>query len=148
VVTPRLSVPVPSLTPMQTTSTFTVSSFEPTELTGVIETGAPVSVARMVKEFSGRVTGISTTLFTSAFDVVAEVGTYVAIESFEGTIDGRSGTLNIAHSATTYGGNERRHEIVVIVPGSGTGDLEGLSGTGALRVEADGSHHLDLDYEG
>ncbi|RZL70072.1 MAG: DUF3224 domain-containing protein [Rhodococcus sp. (in: high G+C Gram-positive bacteria)] len=133
---------------MQTTATFSVSSFEPTDLTGVIETGSPVSVARMVKEFSGRIAGLSTTLFTSAFDAVAEVGTYVAIESFEGTIDGRRGTLNIAHTATTYGGQERRHEVVVIVPGSGTGDLEGITGTGALRVEADGSHHLDLDYDG
>ncbi|WP_209721204.1 DUF3224 domain-containing protein [Marmoricola sp. OAE513] len=133
---------------MQTTSTFTVTSFEPTELTGVIETGAPVTVARMVKEFSGRIQGISTTLFTAAFDQVAEIGTYVAMESFEGSIDGRRGTLNIAHTATTYGGNERQHEVVVIVPGTGTGDLEGLTGTGALRVEADGSHHLDLDYEG
>lgn len=133
---------------MQTTSTFTVTSFEPTELVGVIETGSPVSVARMVKEFSGRIQGLSTTLFTSAFDMVAEVGTYVAIESFEGTIDGRKGKVNIAHTATTYGGQQRKHEIVVIVPGSGTDDLEGLTGTGTLRVEADGSHHLDLDYEG
>lgn len=133
---------------MQTTATFTVSSFEPTELTGVIETGAPVSVARMVKEFNGRIQGLSTTLFTSAFDPVAEVGTYVAIESFEGSIDGRRGTLNLAHTATSYGGQERRHEVVVIVPGSGTADLEGLTGTGALRVEPDGSHHLDLDYDG
>jgi len=143
-----MSVLFPSLTAMQTTSTFTVSSFEPTDVGAVIETAVPVSVARMVKEFTGGLEGRSTTLFTSAFDMVAEVGTYVAIESFEGSIDGRAGSVNIAHSATTYGGQERKHELVVIVPGSGTDALAGITGSGSLRVEADGTHYFDLDYEG
>jgi hypothetical protein len=36
---------------------------------------------------------------------------------------------------------------VVIVPASGTGELAGLTGTGRMWIEADGTHHLDLDYE-
>lgn len=133
---------------MRTTSTFTVASFEPTDLTGEIETGSPVGVARMVKEFTGGLTGRATTLFTAAFDQAAGLGTYVAMESFAGTLDGRVGSLAIAHSATTDGGPDRLHEIVVIVPGSGTGDLVGVTGTGAMRIDEDGTHHLDLDYQG
>jgi hypothetical protein len=133
---------------MQTTSTFTVETFEPTELAPPeTETGTPVGVARMVKRFAGGLEGRAETLFTSAFDQQTGIGTYVAMESFAGTLDGRSGTLNLAHSATTVGGPERLHELVVIVPGSGTGELVGVTGTGRMSIDAGGTHHLDLDYE-
>lgn len=134
---------------MQTTSTFTVESFEPTDLAPPsIETGAPVGVARMVKMFSGGLDGRAETLFTAAFDQQTGVGTYVAIESFTGTLDGRAGTLNIAHSATTDGRPDRLHELVVIVPGSGAGELAGVTGTGRMRIDAEGVHFLELEYEG
>jgi hypothetical protein len=133
---------------MHTTSTFTVEIFAPTDLAPPdTRTGTPVAVARMVKLFRGGLEGRAETLFTSAFDQAKGIGTYVAMESFLGTLDGRSGTLNLAHTATTDGGPERLHEIVVIVPASGTGELVGVTGTGRMRIEEDGSHHLDLDYE-
>jgi uncharacterized protein DUF3224 len=133
---------------MLTTSTFTVESFEPTELTPpATRTATAVGVARMVKQFRGGLEGRAETLFTSAFDQETGVGTYVAMESFEGSLDGRSGAFNFAHSATTDGGSARFHELVVIVPGSGTGELAGISGTGRMRIEDDGTHRLDLDYE-
>ncbi|MFL6105328.1 MAG: DUF3224 domain-containing protein [Marmoricola sp.] len=131
---------------MRTTSTFTVASFEPTEVLGEVATASAVGVSRMVKEFTGGLTGRSTTLFTAAFDHASGVGTYLAMESFEGTLDGRSGSVNIAHTATTDGGPERLHELVLIVPGSGTGELAGITGTGALRIDEDGTHHLELEY--
>ena len=134
---------------MRTTSTFTVESFEPTDLDpGGVTTGTPVGVARMVKQFSGGLAGRAETLFTAAFDQASGVGTYLAMESFEGSLDGRTGTLNLARSATTDGGSDRLHELVVIVPGSGTRDLAGVTGTGAIRIDEAGTHHLDLDYDG
>jgi hypothetical protein len=69
------------------------------------------------------------------------------MEAFAGTLDGRAGTLNIAHTATTDGGPDRLHEVVVIVPGSGTEELAGVTGTGRLQVDSDGTHRLELDYE-
>ena len=133
---------------MQTTSTFTVESFEPTELAPPsTATGTPVGVARMVKRFSGGLEGSAETLFTAAYDQQTGVGTYLAMESFSGTLDGRAGTVNIAHSATTDGGPDRLHELVVIVPGSGTGELVGVTGTGQVRIDEDGTHVLELEYE-
>jgi hypothetical protein len=133
---------------MQTTSTFTVTTFEPTSLAPPeTATGTPVGVARMVKEFRGGLEGRAETLFTSAFDQERGIGTYVAMESFSGTLDGRSGTLNIAHTATTDGGPDRLQELVVIVPGSGTGELVGVRGGGSIRVDEDGTHRLELEYE-
>lgn len=134
---------------MRTTSTFTVESFEPTDLDPPsIATATAVGVARMVKHFRGGLEGRAETLFTAAYDQASGVGTYLAMESFEGTLDGRRGTVNVAHSATADGGPDRLHELVVIVPGSGTGDLTGVTGTGSLRIDADGTHYLELDYDG
>jgi hypothetical protein len=135
---------------MQTSSTSTVTAFEVTDLEPLeTTTGTPVGLARMAKEFKGGLEGRAETLFTSAFDQDRGIGTYLAMGSLAGTIDGRSGTVNIAHTATTDGGPDRLHEVAVIVPGSGsgTGQLAGISGTGALRIEDDGTHRLELEYE-
>ena len=100
----------------------------------------------MEKTYTGGVVGRSATLFTSAFDAAAGVGTYVAMESFEGSLDGAPGTFNFVHSATT-GGTDRSAEHFAIVPSSGTGDLAGIRGSGGLAVDADGTHRVWFDYE-
>ncbi len=110
-----------------------------------VRTGVDVGVATMEKEYSGQVSGRSATLFTSAFDHAAGVGTYVAMESFEGELDGAAGTFNFAHVASTRG-SDRSDEAFVIVPGSGTGGLAGIAGTGGLTVDADGTHRVWFDY--
>lgn len=106
----------------------------------------PVGVATMRKEYEGEVTGRSATLFTSAFDHARGTGTYVAMESFEGVLDGLEGAFNFAHSATTLG-EGRQSEFFVIVPSSGTGELAGITGTGGMAVDADGTHRIWFDYE-
>ena len=61
---------------MRTTSTFTVTSFEPAGLQPPSTvTGAPVGVARMVKQFAGGLEGTAETLFTSAYDQERGIGT-------------------------------------------------------------------------
>lgn len=85
-------------------------------------------------------------MFTAAYDQESGVGTYVAMESFEGSLHGRSGAFNFVHSATTSG-SDRSAEFFHIVPASGTGDLAGISGTGGLAVDADGTHRIWLEYE-
>jgi len=133
---------------MKVTGVFTVASFEPVDYTSPIETGVKVGHAHMVKEFTGGITGRSCTQFSFAFDEGAGLGTYVAMEAYEGSLDGRTGTLAFAHSATTDGRSQARlAEFVVIVPGSGTGDLTGITGQGHIVVHDDGTHVLELDYE-
>ncbi|GLP69647.1 hypothetical protein TUSST3_62690 [Streptomyces sp. TUS-ST3] len=111
-----------------------------------VATGLPVGVATMEKHFEGEVAGRSATLFTAAYDQESGVGTYVAMESFEGSLHGRSGAFNFVHSATTSG-SDRSAEFFTIVPASGTGELAGISGTGALAVDVDGTHRIRFDYE-
>ncbi len=133
---------------MRAAGTFAVTAFVPTELapTPEVATGLPVGVATMEKEFQGEVVGRSATLFTAAFDQAKGVGTYVAMESFKGSLHGRTGAFNFAHSATTSG-SDRTAEFFTIVPSSGTGDLAGISGGGGLAVDADGTHRVWFDYE-
>lgn len=110
-----------------------------------IATGTPVGVATMTKQFEGDIDGAASTLFASAYDQTSGVGTYMAIESFQGRLHDRSGTFNFAHSATTTG-TDRQREFFVIVPGSGTDGLVGITGGGALAVDPDGTHRVVLDY--
>ena len=133
---------------MRTEGTFTVKSFVPTDVTPEpeIATGLPVGVARLEKEFAGGVTGRAATLFTAAFDQSTGVGTYVAMESFDGALDDRSGSFNFAHSATTTG-TDRTAPFFAIVPTSGTRELAGITGSGGLTVDEDGTHRIWFDYE-
>lgn len=69
---------------------------------------------------------------------------YVAIERVTGTLHGRKGSFSFQHHATMHRGV---HQLeVIVVPGSGAGDLRGLSGTLAIVV-ADGKHSYDFEYE-
>ncbi|MFF3062724.1 DUF3224 domain-containing protein [Streptomyces sp. NPDC057909] len=133
---------------MRASGTFTVKGFTPADLapSPAVSTGTPVGVATMEKHFEGDVTGHSATLFTYALDQATNVGGYVAMESFEGTLHGRTGTFNFVHSATTSG-SDRSDESFVIIPSSGTGQLAGITGSGGLTNEIDGGHHIWFDYD-
>ncbi len=133
---------------MRANGTFSVKAFNPTSLAPepAIETALPVGVVLMEKHFDGAIAGRSATVFTAAFNQATGVGTYVAMESFEGTVDGREGAFNFVHSAST-GGSDRSAEYFAIVPSSGTGQLPGISGTGGLAIDPDGTHRIWLDYE-
>ncbi|MER5729358.1 DUF3224 domain-containing protein [Streptomyces sp. NPDC002138] len=133
---------------MRATATFTVEAFVPTELKPepAVPTALPVGVATMEKHYEGEAEGRSATLFTAAFDQASGVGTYVAMESFEGALHGRAGAFNFVHSATTTG-SERTAEFFTLVPSSGTGELAGISGAGGMAVDADGTHRIWFDYE-
>ncbi len=130
---------------MTSTSTFTTSDFDVTDYAPDVTTALPTGHLRMRKTYAGAVAGRSVTQFTSAFDQATGVGTYVAMESFEGTVDGREGAFNFVHAASTSG-SDRTNEFGFIVPGSGTGELVGIEGTVRLHVDDDGTHHMDFDH--
>ncbi|KUN23699.1 hypothetical protein AQJ23_24150 [Streptomyces antibioticus] len=132
---------------MRASGTFKVADFTPAPVPApAIETAVPVGVATMEKTYEGEVTGRSATLFTAAYDQGTGVGTYVAMESFEGSLGGRAGAFNFAHSATTLG-TDRQSEFFVIVPGSGTDALAGITGSGGMAIDADGTHRVWFEYD-
>lgn len=130
---------------MTSTSTFTTSDLDVTDYVPAVTTGLTTGHLRMNKTYVGQVEGRSVTQFTSAFDQSSGVGAYVAMESFEGTVDGRRGAFNFAHAASTSG-SDRSDEYGLIVPGSGTDELDGIRGTVRLRIDTEGTHHMDFDH--
>ncbi len=130
---------------MRATSTFTVSDFEPVDAPET-STAMPIGYSRMRKTYAGEATGTSLTLFTAAFDQARGTGTYVAMEAFEGSLAGRSGSFAFIHSASTSG-SDRANDYSLIVPGSGTGELAGLTGRATLSIDADGTHRMAFDFE-
>jgi hypothetical protein len=130
---------------MMSTSTFTTSDFDVTDYVPDVTTALPTGHLRMRKAYAGDVEGRSVTQFTSAFDQTSGVGTYVALESFEGKVAGRHGAFNFVHAASTSGA-DRANEYGLIVPGSGTDELTGIAGTVRLHIDDDGTHRMDFDH--
>jgi hypothetical protein len=68
---------------------------------------------------------------------------YVALELVTGTLNGRSGSFVLQHSGTMDRGAPSLS--VTVVPDSGTGELQGLSGRMNIRIEG-GKHFYEFDY--
>ena len=68
----------------------------------------------------------------------------VAMEKVTGRLNGRSGTFVLQHSGTMEQGAATSWSIVV-VPGSGTGELTGLRGNMEIIIQ-DGKHSYVFDY--
>ena len=131
-------------------ATFEVVGWDPGvppsgEGTGV---GPLHSSAVVRKEFSGDLEGASVADLlmcqTDATDLSAGAG-YIASERVEGTLDGREGSFVIHHWGVSI--DDTRETGGHVVPGSGTGDLEGLQGRVRISVNERGDHTITLDYE-
>jgi hypothetical protein len=68
---------------------------------------------------------------------------YVAIERVVGTLQGRSGTFILQHSATMTRGAPQLS--ITVVPDSGTDGLAGLAGRMTIEI-AGGDHSYDFEY--
>jgi hypothetical protein len=97
----------------------------------------------IAKTWHGDLAGTGHGLMLSAGDPTHGAAGYVALEVVDGTLHGRSGTLAFQQLGVLHGGaQELRYDVV---PGSGTGDLAGITGTLALTVD-DAGHHYALTY--
>ncbi len=68
---------------------------------------------------------------------------YVALEHIEGTLDGRRGSFVALHKALAS--STDRSLTVEIVPGTGAGDLSGITGSVEIDV-VDGKHFYTLHF--
>ena len=68
---------------------------------------------------------------------------YVAIEVVTGTLRGKHGSIALQHFASMDASGPKMQ--VIVVPGSGTGELKGIAGTFTIRIE-NGQHFYDFDY--
>lgn len=95
------------------------------------------------KQLHGDLDATSKGEMLSAGTSVKNSAGYVAIERVTGTLNRRSGSFVLQHSATMNRG-EPSMEINV-VPDSGTGELTGIAGSLKIIIDA-GKHSYEFDY--
>jgi hypothetical protein len=71
-------------------------------------------------------------------------GTYVAMEIVNGALLGKKGTFALGHIGTMTRGAQNLS--INVVPDSGTGELEGLTGKLNITIAADGKHSYEFEY--
>ncbi|KAA6223686.1 DUF3224 domain-containing protein [Streptomyces albofaciens JCM 4342] len=90
--------------------------------------------AAVVNAFSGGIEAAGTTCEYTIVYVTGKTGTFTGMELLDGSVDGRRGTFVVEER----GSFDERGSVrcaFEVVPGSGTGDLAGLRGTGAFTHE-------------
>lgn len=98
----------------------------------------------MDKHIQGDLDAISHGEMLSGGDPKLGAAGYVAIERVTGTLAGKAGSFALQQSATMDKSGAK--PTVLVVPGSGTGQLAAVSGTFTIRQEH-GQHYHDFDYQ-
>lgn len=114
----------------------------------VSEVGKAGGVGRMTidKVFSGGIDGTSKGEMLTGVTQSTGSMAYVAIETVTAKVDGHSGTFVLSHNAAMMKSDPGAAVAnIVVVPGSATGDLTGLSGT-LIITNTGGSHSYDFAY--
>jgi hypothetical protein len=110
------------------------------------EKGGGAAIGRMLinKQFHGDLEATSKgTMLAAGTGAKGSSGGYVALEIVTGALKGHTGTFVLQHSATMDQGVPSLS--ITVVPGSGTGQLTGLTGKMNIII-ADGKHTYDFNY--
>ena len=119
------------------TASFVVDKWDPQ----VSDEAAGTQFARVAiaKTFTGAIEGTSTVEMLTASNETSRA--YVAFERLDVSVDGRKGAFVLRHWADETGMS------LLILAGSGSGELAGISGTAEITQDADGNHTFNLTYE-
>lgn len=105
----------------------------PQELSYAHDTVLNAGRMNIDKTFEGTLSGNSRGEMLSVMNGDKSGGGYVAVEIFEGTLEGASGSFALQH----YGkfGKSGQSLVLEVVPSSGVGELTGISGKMNIRIE-------------
>jgi len=96
-----------------------------------------------VKQFHGDLEATSKGEMLSVGNPSQGDAAYVAMERVTGTLGGKTGSFALYHVGTFVKGTPQL--AVTVAPGSGTGELTGISGTLTIII-TDGKHSYTFDY--
>jgi hypothetical protein len=130
---------------MQYRSSFKITGWEPMPADETDEI-ADIARARIRKAFTGALEGTSVAN-AILYQTPVQSGGYAALERITGKIGDREGTFVVQHSGIRdAAGNGPAYGDVV--PGSGTGGFEGVTGTMAIeQTESGESFSFDLTFQ-
>ncbi len=123
-------------------ATFKVTSWSEDAYDEVAE-GPRLTRATVTKSFSGDIEGKSSLEYLMVYREDG-TGSFVGVERVVGKLTGRSGSFVLQHVGT-FDGDVASVQWTV-VPGSGTGQLKGLSGSGGFASGHAESYPMTLDY--
>jgi len=105
--------------------------------------GPTLSRVRFTHAFSGDIEGTGTLEYLM---VIHDDGSasFTGLERIVGQLGGREGSFVLQHSGAVE--NDQATVIWFVVPGSGTGDLAGLRGSGGFESAHSTSFEVRLDY--
>ena len=95
------------------------------------------------KQVHGDLEATTTGEMLSGGDPKQGTAGYVAMEIVTGALGGKHGAFALQHSATMDQSGQKMN--IIVVPGSGTGELSGIAGTFIIHIEK-GAHSYDFDY--
>ncbi|KOU99758.1 DUF3224 domain-containing protein [Streptomyces sp. MMS21 TC-5] len=116
-------------TPVETRGRFTFADWEENRV-GASAAPPRLAHARVTNTFTGGVEAAGTSCDYTIAYTGEDTGSYSGMELLSGSVDGREGSFVLEERGTfDAGGTVCRFEVV---PGSGTGDLVGLTGSGGF----------------
>lgn len=105
--------------------------------------GSIITRVAVEKRFGGSLEASGSGEMLSALTAVPGSSAYVAVERVSGSLQGRRGSFLLQHSGVIRRGTTQYS--VLVVPDSGTGELEGLRG--GMRVhQVDGRQSYEFEY--
>src|SRR5919108_6125928 len=112
---------------MRATATFKIEEWDEKPY-AEMEDGRKLTQASVRQALSGGIEGEGEVEWLMCYRA-DQTADFVGLESIVGRIGDRSGSFVALHSAGSFDGTVARGELSV-VPGSGTGELQGLRGNG------------------
>ena len=100
--------------------------------------------AHVKKSFHGDLSGTGNLMYVMTY-LSSGVASFLGFEKVVGSLGGRAGSFVLRHTGS-YDGEKATAEYEV-VPGSGTDELAGLSGTGGFSAGHAEEHEMTLEYE-
>jgi hypothetical protein len=110
-----------------------------------IEGGRKLTQASVRQALSGDIEGEAAVEWLMCYRP-DETADFVGLERIAGRIGDRSGGFVLLHTGGTFDGKVAKGRLT-IVPGSGTGELEGIRGTGEFTAPHGGEASISLEYD-
>ena len=105
--------------------------------------GTSIGSFALDKQYHGDLEATAKGVMLGAGKLAAGTAGYVAMEQVTGKLGARTGSFALQHFGTMQGGQAELN--VRVVPGSGTGELEGIAGAMTITNTA-GKHTYAFDY--
>jgi hypothetical protein len=120
-------------------------TFDVTVPPGAAELEGTVGRFQLSTTFHGDIQATGTGVMLSAGDPGAGAAGCVAIETVRGRLGEQEGSVALQQFGPLHDGSQTPHNEVV--PGSGSGQLTGITGTLHLDIDGDGTHRYELHYD-